>query len=160
MQLALHTFGFNLNYTNMLMADVPDERMAEQPPGVANHAAWNLGHIIHSLGFAGQLAGAGPDPTPLADDLYGMGSAPSHDRSKYPSKDELLAQLTATHEQLTPALAALSAEDLARENPNEEFRRMMPTVGNAIVFLITSHYAVHLGELAVWRKAIGLSQLF
>ena len=155
-----HTFEFNLNYTNMLMAEVPDERMAEQPTGITNHGAWNLGHIIYSLSMVRQLTGAGPDANPLPEGEYGMGSAPTNDRAAYPSKEDLLAKLAATHDALAPRLAAMKPEDLAAVNPNEGFRKMMPTVGDAITFLSTSHYAVHLGELAVWRKAIGLPQLF
>lgn len=155
----LHSFGFNRIYVHMLMKDVPDPRLAEQPEGIRNHGAWNLGHILYSLDFARQLAGIDPDPNPVPSELFSMGSTPSDDRSLYPSKQQLLDKLDAAHETMTPAIASMGASAQNVANPSEEFRQVMPTVGDALAFLTTSHYGLHLGELAVWRKAIGFSQV-
>lgn len=40
--------------------------------------------------------------------------------------------------------------------PNEDFRQIMPTLGNALVFILWAHEAVHVGQLTSWRKAMGL----
>ena len=36
---------FLMQYCRMLLADIPDERMAEQPVAGVNHPAWILGHL-------------------------------------------------------------------------------------------------------------------
>ncbi|OHB80506.1 MAG: hypothetical protein A2W31_00740 [Planctomycetes bacterium RBG_16_64_10] len=38
------------------VADLSDEDIVLQPPGMPNHAAWTLGHVIHSCqAMAGEL---------------------------------------------------------------------------------------------------------
>ena len=43
-------------YLEASVADLSDEEIVLQPPGVPNHAAWTLGHVIHSCeAMAGEL---------------------------------------------------------------------------------------------------------
>ncbi len=153
----LHCFAFNLGYAQMLMNDIEDARMAEQPGGLTNHPAWTLGHLIYSLDGAVQLLGEKSVFVPDEDwnERFGMGSTPSADRGAYPAKQALLDALVAGHEQLTPAVQAADEKRLAAAMPDKHFRRIMPTIGNGVAFLMGIHYATHLGELAAWRRAAG-----
>ena len=52
-------FDRSVAFMRELVADLSDEEMILQPPGVPNHAAWTLGHVIHSCqAIAGELGGA------------------------------------------------------------------------------------------------------
>ena len=44
----------------------------------------------------------------------------------------------------------------AEPHPDEGTRKYFPTVGDMIIFLMTSHEMDHLGQIAAWRRAMGL----
>lgn len=154
------TYRFNLDRARTLVRDLSDEEMVRQPHGVVNHPAWTLGHLAQA---SNQLAlGLGLASTFPAEwkERFRTGGIPSGAPARFPPKAELLAELAAQHERVTRALesaepAALNAA-LAREHPNEGTRQRFPTVGDYAVFLITSHEGSHLGQMAAWRRAMGL----
>src|SRR5688500_13142155 len=84
-------YNFYLGYAHQLVADVPDERLAEQPvPGRAmNHAAFILGHLAWSNDHAVTLLGGSSQLPPAWAELFARGATPLPDRAKYPSKAEL-----------------------------------------------------------------------
>ena len=93
------SFDRSLAFMRELIADLSDEEMVLQPPGVPNHAAWTLGHVIHSCqAIAGEL---GVVPW-LPDDW-----------------------------------------------------EILPTLGDALLQVVSAHTAFHAGQLAAWRRAIG-----
>jgi len=154
----IHAFDFSLQYAQGLASDIPDERLAQQFDGFVNHAAWQLGHMAYALGGVLQYAGVDVEKDEKAVALFGMGSSPVGERDVYPSKQSLLDLLVTMHERVEPALDAFTSERMAMENPVEGFRQSMPTVGDAVTFLLTTHYAVHLGQLAAWKRAAGIGK--
>jgi hypothetical protein len=46
---------FLMQYCRMLVEDIADERMAEQPIAGVNHPAWVLGHLALSNGLEGRF---------------------------------------------------------------------------------------------------------
>jgi len=156
----LTTFAFNLQYTQMLLADVPQEKMCEQPGGLTNHPAWIVGHLATTCNFMGQLLGFDPVCPPEWDKLFGRDSQPTSNPSQYPSKDELLKKLQEGHACATEAFGKMAPQDLEKTNPIESMVAMFPTLGDLVVFLLTSHEATHLGQLSAWRRAQGLPSVF
>ena len=156
----IFTYRFNLDRARTLVRDLSDEETVRQPHGVVNHPAWTLGHLAQA---SNQLAiGLGLESTFPAEwkEAFRTGGTPSGDASRFPPKAALLAELAAQHERVARALegaepAALDAA-LARAHPNEGTRQRFPTVGDYAVFLITSHEGSHLGQIAAWRRAMGL----
>lgn len=151
----LHNLGFNLGYLKMLLKDIPEERMAEQPAGVFNHPAWQIGHISVVLDGAAGLLGGEKKQGEAEQKQYGFGSEPTADREQYASKDELMAGLEDAQGRLAAALAGASAEQLGSANPVEMLRDLLPTTGDMVTFMATSHYGNHLGQLGMWRRAAG-----
>lgn len=156
----LHNYAFNLSYAGMLTADVDDEAMCRQPGGIINHPAWQLGHLAYASGFAAMMLGGEAALPESWADLFGRGSTPSDDRSKYPAKAELLATLARLHEQVSEALNGADPSLLAQPVPDEEFRALMPTVGDGLTYLLVSHEATHLGQVCAWRRVMGLPSVF
>ena len=151
-----YLYGFNLQFAERLVNDIPDDQMAAQPGGVINHPAWSLGHLVVSSNHLGGLLGLEPSLPEGWGDAFTTGGEPSGNRADYPSKEALLEALTAQHERNT---AALKAYDLARFDepfPDEKTRAYFPTIGDFIMFLMTSHEMDHLGQIAAWRRAAGL----
>jgi uncharacterized damage-inducible protein DinB len=137
------------------VADLSDEDIVAQPPGVPNHAAWTLGHVIHSCqAMAGEL-GVEPWLPPHWESQFGYGSSPAAVSSRHPSKAALLAALAEASDRLRIALLGMNEAALAEPLPDEAVREMLPTKGHALLQIIAAHTAYHAGQLAAWRRAIG-----
>src|SRR5678810_1005920 len=90
--IVLFLYAFNLHYTQRLAADVPDERLADQPvPGrLMNHGAFLLGHLAWASDNGLRYLGGEPELPAEWKDVFGTGATPLAERSRYPSKEELL----------------------------------------------------------------------
>src|SRR5437764_5278288 len=79
-----------LQYCKMLVADIGDERLANQPLAGVSRPAWILGHLAFSAHRAKTLLGGEMELPAAWVTLFGPGSRPSASRADYASKDELL----------------------------------------------------------------------
>ena len=149
-------YQFNLQFTQTLVKDLSAEQMVGQPNGVINHPAWSLGHLTVSADHLGKFLGLDSVLAEGWDKPFATGGIPSGDVSAYPSKDELLAALAAQHERNTEAVRCADLARFAKPHPDEGSRKYFPTVGDMVVFLMTSHEMDHLGQVAAWRRAMGL----
>ncbi len=150
------SFDRSLLFMRGLIADLSDEEMVLQPPGAPNHAAWTLGHVIQSCqAIAGEL-GVGPW---LPDDWearFGYGSAPAAAADSGGScKAALLAALVDAATRLRAVLLATDESRLKDPLPDEKTREILPTLGDALLQVVSAHTAFHAGQLAAWRRAIG-----
>jgi hypothetical protein len=153
----LHTQGMNLWYANALVKDLTEEQMVAQPVAgkTMNHPAWVLGHLPTACDFALSLMGQKGVAPAGWDTLFGMSSKPQNDRKLYPSKAELLSALEAGYKAAGEAFKQFPAAKHADPMP-DNLKQIWPTVGDALVFLLTAHDATHLGQLSAWRRAMGL----
>jgi hypothetical protein len=149
------SYDFCLNFSKLLVADIPDERMAAQPVEgrVMNHPAFLLGHLAWANDNLLALLGGAPKLGHLKD-VYGMGSRVTEERGLYASKADLLAWHQQAHQDLLAAVQAATPETLASPAP-DRMRTRFPTVGTFLAALMTSHYANHLGQLSAWRRVMG-----
>jgi hypothetical protein len=92
-------------------------------------------------------------------ELFGTGSTPVDKSDVYPSKDELLAGLADGQNRVAKRLAELGESGLAAPLPDQRHRAMFPTVGHAVLHILTSHAALHVGQITAWRRAVGLDPL-
>lgn len=151
-----HAASMNAYYAQVHLSDIPAERWCELPDGVPYHPAWIVGHVASSYALVGRLVGVDTGVPEAWTDLFGWGSSPEPDASKYPAKDELISIFQLSHMRLVDRLGTATAEELSVENPNEMIRRFFPTVGDCIVSILTVHTATHMGQLSVWRRAMGM----
>lgn len=56
----LHTWKMNLGYSQRLVADIPDGKMAVQTAPGMNHAARVLGHLACTADMLGAMMGVKP----------------------------------------------------------------------------------------------------
>jgi hypothetical protein len=152
----LRNYAFDLDYLKMLLADIPDDQMCEQPPGLDNHPAWSVGHLCVGAQFANSLLGKETSLPEGWARLFGRGSKPVSDASKYPRKVELLAEFERCHREVSETVATIDEAKLAKETPNPDFRQVAPTLSDVVVFVLINHTATHLGQIAMWRRAKGL----
>jgi uncharacterized damage-inducible protein DinB len=151
-----YLYGFNLGFAERLVTGLSTEQMAAQPSGVINHPAWTLGHLVVSADHLGQLLGLDSDLPEGWSETFQTGGEPSGDASIYPSKEELLEALKVQHARNAEAVKNTDSSRLAEPHPTEGMRKYFPTVGDMVVFMMTSHEMEHLGQIAAWRRAMGI----
>jgi hypothetical protein len=151
---------FLVGYCWKLVADIAEERLAEQPVGGVNHPAWILGHLAFSAERANSMLGAANALPPGWPAQFGPGSRPTSNRGEYPAKAELLSVVEQSFERLRRLAGDASPEQLARPSTNPYTKEALPTIKDGVAFLLTGHLGVHLGQLSMWRRLIGIAPLF
>ena len=160
-EAVLELFAWNLRYAEALAGDLtPEEAAAPGGPGLENHPAWTLGHLVTGANLQAVDLGL-PDDLPEGwrglFERRGPGDPrrPEGDPSAYPPPSALLAELRRQHERVTAAWRARPEE--AWSAPEEwAFGRDLPTAAASGLFMILAHEAMHLGQVAAWRRARGL----
>jgi hypothetical protein len=160
LQLAAKLNPFQRQYCRNLVADVDDAEMAAQPFTGANHPAWIIGHLVMTADSCLKMLGQSPTAGEPYATLFGRGSTPNSDRSLYPSKEELLAALDVAYDRVLAVVAEAPPEKLASPHGNKMLAKALPTVGELVAMLLTTHVAQHLGQLSAWRKAMGRPPMF
>ncbi len=156
---------------NMMLTDVKPETFARQPrlaSGLVktNHPAFVFGHLATYP--AGWLQAAGlPVPAECNvpanwKDLFGAGAECRDDAEGtiYPPMAEIVAAFNRTHEAALAAFPALTDAQLAGPNPREgRLREMFPTLGGLLMFYVTTHAMLHIGQVSAWRRCFGLGSV-
>jgi len=154
-------YDFNLEYAKALVQDLDEEQMTMVPAnGLDNHPAFTLGHLISGSADLAQDLGADFQmPDNWAELFVRMGPGdprtPDLDNGKYPSKEELITELENQHDKIKQLLRSIGEEKL-NEPLKWRFSNFMPTLGDVVTFMCVNHEAMHLGQLAAWRRAMGL----
>lgn len=152
----MHSFAYCLDYLREQVAGVAASDMVAQPNGIMNHPAWVIGHLTHTCQM---LAGVLGLPSWLAHDwagLYGTGSVPASDAALYENKEDALAILRDAQMRLTEAIEGVNDSRLDEPFPDESYRDLFPTIRHALTQVLVGHTANHIGQVSVWRRAMGL----
>ncbi len=160
LESAIQVNLFLMQHCRMLVGDIADERLAEQPIAGVNHPAWILGHLAWTADGALGMLGAQKRLSAEWASLFGRGSKPSAQRGLYPSKDELLRAVEQGYQQVRQEAATANLEQLARSTTNPLTKDTLPTSKEMVAFLLSGHMGVHLGQLSSWRRMIGLPPMF
>jgi len=150
-----------------MLEATPREHWRHQPVPGGNHVAWTVGHlawaddlVLRAVGEPGGL----PEPevwearfawrtrpdAGTADAMPAAGSGPDD--------DELLRVLQDRRSALRGWLSALPEPRLA-ETPPADLAGWVPVLG-ALPGALAAHDGMHVGQLQVVRKALGLAPVF
>lgn len=157
---AIRVNSFLMQHCQMLVGDIADERMTEQPHAGVNHPAWILGHLAWAADGALAMLGAQKLLPEEWKTLFASGSKPSASRATYPSKDELLRAIEEGYLQARQKAAAATPEQLSRPTTSPRLKQTLPTFKEMVTFLLTGHMGVHLGQLSSWRRMLDLPPMF
>ena len=154
-------YDFNLDYAKALVIDLSDDQMTTIPAnGLDNHPAWTIGHLISgSADLACDLGAEFEMPDNWAELFVRKGPGdprkPILDKSKYPSKHQLIVELENQHNKVKQLLQKIDTNGLT-ESVTWHFSNYMPTLSDLVTFMCINHESMHLGQLAAWRRAMGL----
>jgi uncharacterized damage-inducible protein DinB len=154
----LFLFNFNLKYAHKLVKDLSEDQLQQQPAPGMNTPLWILGHLAVALDYGQILFGKeklfNEDWHTGFSPMTPPGTAPK----AIPSKAELLAALDKGHAAFEQVLKAeATPEKLAAPNPFDFLIADFPTVGQLCAHMLTTHEAIHLGQISAWRRAAGLA---
>ena len=140
--------------------DFTDADLMVRPVPAANHAAWQLGHL---LVFEAMLCDIyAPKGAPkLPDGTKEMGGAEgskSDDPAKFLKKAEVLKLLGQARSTLVGWVKTLSEADLQKPAP-EQFRGWLATQGDLLLGIL-GHTTMHIGQIQVIRRKLGKKILF
>jgi len=155
----LNSLDLTIGFLRRLVDDVPDDKLTRQPRGVINHPAWVLGHLAYSFQGLGEEFGLPPWLPEGWTEVFGTGSIPTDRRDRYPEKSVLLDALLDGKRRITEALETHGESALEEPLPDERYRPIFPTLGHAVIHILTAHTAVHVGQAITWRRAVGLPPL-
>ena len=159
-KLLTNALEFNFRYTEELVSDIPEEVLFEGAgPGLENHAGFTLGHLVTALSLSIKYLGHDYDVSEEWDLLFrrkgpGDPSLPISDASKYPSSKIILLELQRKTLTLISLINALEEHEFEKEF-TWRFNEYFPTLLDLLSFMCIEHYAMHLGQLAAWRRAKG-----
>jgi hypothetical protein len=152
----LNSHGILFHDLGKLLVDVSDELFFARPVSEMNPPAWIVGHLVYSC----QMIGGEIGLTPWLDEtwvqLFATGSEAPADSDAYPDRASLMSALDEAGQRLADRLAAMSDEYLAVPLPDERYRDTFPTLGHAVLHILTVHAAFHVGQLSAWRRAARL----
>ncbi len=155
------SYQFNLQYAKILVDDLPNEWMTITPAkGLENHPAFTLGHLVSGAALTAKYLGGPYEFSKDWETLFkrngpGDPTLPDPDANKYPNKNELLQALTTEHKLVENLILNLD-EKLLIEPFTWRFKHHFPTLGDLLMFMCVTHESMHLGQLAAWRRAMGL----
>jgi hypothetical protein len=138
------------------VADVSDADIVAQPGGIANHPAWMIGHLTHTCQLLGGVLGVAEWLPENWAARFGAGSVPVPDPGAYETKAEALARLRDAQSRVTDAVERLDDSRLDEPFPDASYHDVFPTIRHAITQVLVGHTAMHVGQVTVWRRAMGL----
>jgi hypothetical protein len=136
--------------------DMKDKPLTFPTPKGGNHPLWVMGHLAWTEGAIRELMLGTPNPYEKWKPIFGFGSEPSADASKYPSLEEAKKAFIELRAQTTALLGKLKDEDLDRasEKCPPEFKGFVGTYALCLLALM-SNQMTHYGQVCDARRAAG-----
>ena len=161
---ARRCYEVHTEYGLDLAERVPADRFAERPGGPGgglNPPVWLLGHVAVVGNFALTVADAEPVDLPGWRENFGKDSEPLVYTAGFtpPTGDALRAAVRDTHDRVLEATATLDAAFLNQPVGLDRLADRFPKKGDLLTHLLTTHDAVHWGQLSAWRRAAGLPRV-
>ena len=82
-------------------------------------------------------------------------------KMNYPSKQELLGMIQKGQEKISEAVKNASPESMSQPKTIPSLAAStLTTVGDLVALLMTTHFALHVGQLSLMRRQLGKAPLF
>ena len=144
-----------------LLADLQGNETTFPTSKGGNHPLWVAGHLAYAEGgVIGRFILGEQHPLARWESLFGRGSQPAADASKYPTLSEVLAEWDKLRARTLQVLSTLQDSDLDKPSKAPPERQaMFGTIGQCFAAL-ANHQMFHTGQVADARRAAGLHPVF
>jgi len=150
----------NAEILKMTLADFSQAEMLARPVPGANHAAWQLGHLIGSAAYMLREVAPGVIPQAAAAmrEKFNGKTAGNDDPSFYPDKSQLLETFAQCCDAIVAWTKNLRPEEMGEPTPGR-MAEFAPTLGH-LALMTASHITMHVGQMQVIRRKLGKPLLF
>jgi hypothetical protein len=154
---------FARDYTLRILEKTPADDWFRQPPGGVTHIAWQVGHLAfaeYRLVIERIRGMREEDERILPNEflqLFGKGSVPDADASKYPSADAIRHVFDRVHESALKEIEYLPDEDL--DNPILKEHALVKSKLQ-VLWYCAHHEMLHAGQIALTRRLLGMEPVW
>lgn len=154
-----HRMPFSLQdslVSSVLIADLEDGDMYRLQEKGINSPGWCLGHIAVETDAANCHLG---NEKLVPDSWYGLFyfvAPPLVVTSSLPSRQMLVDAVDLAFDRLEAAMGSMPEEFWGRPCHSDFLRNELPTEGDWYRHILTTHPAMHAGNIAAWRRVRGL----
>lgn len=138
------------------MAEGIPSNLFDVASGSANSPKWIVGHLALGMDFGLMLLGAPTDKIEAMMPMYGPGSPGGSVGADGHSQADLVAHLRATGDLLRTKVREVDNETLVQKQQTPFLVDELPTVGDLLGHVFTTHIAMHMGQLSQIRREVGL----
>ena len=142
-----------------MIEEFPSEEF-DSPRGDANSAKWIAGHLALGMDFGLSLLGQPTDKIAEMMPTYGPGSAGGAIGEDGNTQESLLQHFRSTGDQLKAAVISATKEQLERPNETPFLAKELPTTGDLLGHVFTTHIALHMGQLSQMRREMGIKSYY
>ncbi len=148
---------FVLRYLERLVADIKEPLLYDAPDAAVNTPGWCLGHLAVECDQALMHLGR-PRHSPEGwDTRFLMGTTPSDARrQEAPSKTVLLETVRASYAALREAVRETDPVFFDAPCHSAFLQSVLPREADWYAHMLTTHVAMHAGNIALWRRVMGL----
>ncbi|MGE3805626.1 MAG: DinB family protein [Gemmataceae bacterium] len=150
--LLKNLFDFNHMVMTTYLSDLADADLLVRPLPNANHAAWQLGHLISSEASMLRSLGSKAELPAGFEEQHSSKNASSD--TGFLGKQAYLDLYGKVRQASLAALAATPETDYDKPNPHAATLKIAPTIG-ALLQLTANHEMMHAGQVAMVRRKLG-----
>lgn len=156
-QTIIHLFDLQIIYLKKLVENIPENRLYEKQLEGFNSAGWLLGHIcVEADDIFDHLNTPYNKLDPKWYDWFKNSSGKVSALENLPSKADLLNVLDERYNLLSISYLQLSDKEQNSNHPSKMLRDVFPSVDSWFAHHLTTHIAIHCGNIAVWKKILGI----
>ncbi|MFK7738548.1 MAG: DinB family protein [Pirellulaceae bacterium] len=141
-----------------MASTIPDEHFNE-PRGGSNSPKWITGHLALGMDLGLSLVGSPTENLAEMMPVYGPGS-PGGRVADSRTRDELIEHLKTVGNALSEKVAQVSEDVLTQPQSTPFLTAELPTVGDLLGHVYTTHIALHTGQLSQIRRELGLPSMY
>jgi len=146
---------FLLNYFDNVVADIPNDKLADRARGAGHPPVWVLGHLAICAEL-GQVLLGGELKNEAWLPVFGPRSSDEVADAESYSKDKLASHIRSEYATLCEMVAAAPPERMDQPHGVEILEgSLVETIGDLEAHLLTTHFSFHLSQLSGWRRAMG-----
>ena len=152
-QILAESYRQQTKFVGFHVSDFSDADMLVRPADNANHAAWQIGHLVATYPQVINLVTPGAIPTLPQEFLELHGKKGSALNEGFEPKAQLLARLNQMTEAAIEWVDKLTDADLSKPAP-EALKGWVSTIGQ-LAYALPPHTNMHIGQIQVIRRKLG-----
>ncbi len=155
-ETVVELYRFQLLYLERLMENIPDDLLFKKQDEGFNSPGWILGHLVVEAEDVFRDLGIRNKNNPKWETYFKNTSGKIDSVSALPSKNELIDLVKIRYNLLAEKYAQLTEEQRAAMHPSSFLKEIYSTYDAWFAHHLTTHLAIHCGNIVVWKKIIGI----